>query len=320
MKLSQFYREAVAIGMANDPRGTKAVREELKRGKKKFEGMSAKAQEYFDRDALKNPYSDTRIVNGTVKEPVRRIMVGIDIDAGEVALCDRLQQKGERVDLILAHHPIGRAMARLFDVMKMRADILALLGVSISTAESLLDTRIKEVQRRFMPANHTRGSDAARLLGIPMMCVHTPADNMVHTYLQRELDRGRPYSLDDVLDLLMEQPEYQEAARNGAGPKIVLGNKNRRAGRIFVDMTGGTSGNKKAFEKIAASGVNTIVGMHISDAHRDEARKHHLNFVIAGHISSDTLGMNRLLDKLSVKASAPFETLDCSGFHRHCRS
>ena len=39
--------------------------------------------------------------------------------------------------------------------------------------------------------------------------------------------------------------------------------------------------------------------MHISDEHKKEAEKHHINVVIAGHIASDNLGMNLLLDSVS---------------------
>jgi len=34
------------------------------------------------------------------------------------------------------------------------------------------------------------------------------------------------------------------------------------------------------------------------EEHRKEAEKHHINVVIAGHMASDSLGMNILLDEL----------------------
>jgi len=320
MKLSRFYREAIAAGMTNDPRGKKFVQEELKRRKKEYESLSEADREHFDLASLTNPYSDSRIIVGTGEEAVTRVMVGIDIDTAEVLLCDRLNERGGEIDLILAHHPLGRAMAQLFGVMKMQADILEQFGVSVSAAESLLGLRIKAIQRRFMPVNHMKTADAAGLLNIPLMCTHTPADNMVTTFLQKLIDKAKPFALLDIVDLLLTVPEYQEARRNGAGPTIVLGGKKRRAGKVFVDMTGGTSGAKKLFQNIASSGVNTIVGMHISEEYRDEAKKHHLNVVIAGHISSDTIGMNLLLDAISKKSGKPLDVVACSGFRRFSRA
>jgi len=54
---------------------------------------------------------------------------------------------------------------------------------------------MKEVERRLMPVNHTRAVDAARLFNIPFMCLHTPADNMVATYLQNFLMKKSPIHL-----------------------------------------------------------------------------------------------------------------------------
>jgi hypothetical protein len=76
--------------------------------------------------------------------------------------------------------------------MHIQSDILSKFGVPINIAEDLMDGRIKEVERRLLPANHARAVDAARLLGIPFLCLHTPADNMVASYLQRLFDEKKP--------------------------------------------------------------------------------------------------------------------------------
>ncbi|GAB4390720.1 MAG: hypothetical protein Kow0025_24650 [Thermodesulfovibrionales bacterium] len=317
MKLGELYRKAIETGIRNDPRGRDLVMRELKARKKDFDALKDDEKEFFDRESLENPYSDSRILNGTGDETVRTALVGIDLEVGEVLLADALRQRGEAVDLLIAHHPEGRAFANLYDVMRMQADILHRFGVPISTAEDLMEGRVKEVERRLMPANHTRAVDAARLLGIPFICLHTPADNMVASYLQGVFDKKKPYRVSDVLDLLRELPEYREAAVGGAGPKILIGSEKRKAGKIYVDMTGGTEGSKEIFQSMASSGINTVVGMHLSDEHRKEAEKHHLNVVIAGHISSDNLGLNLLLDE--VTRGARLKVLECSGFRRFPR-
>lgn len=319
MKLKELYHKAISTGIDNDPRGREIVRKDLEAKKKEFDSLKEDEREFFDREALDNPYSDSRILNGTGEEDVRNILVGIDIEVSEVLLCDRLREKGTEIDLVMAHHPGGRAYANLYDVMHIQADILCRFGVPISIAEDLMDSRIKEVERRLMPVNHTRALDAARLLSLPFICLHTPADNMVATYLQRLFDEKKPYSVGDIMDIIKEIPEYREAAYNGAGPKILIGNKTRQAGRIFVDMTGGTEGSKEIFSSIASSGINTIVAMHLSEEHRKEAEKNHLNVIIAGHISSDNLGLNLLLDEISKQGKGGLMTYQCSGFRRFSR-
>ncbi|MBI5664524.1 MAG: NGG1p interacting factor NIF3, partial [Nitrospirae bacterium] len=114
-----------------------------------------------------------------------------------------------------------------------------------------------------------------------------------------------------------EIPEYKEAAKNNAGPKVLLGSGERSAGKIFVDMTGGTGGAKTIFESLVNSGVSTIVGMHLGEEHRKEAEKRHMNVVIAGHISSDNLGVNLILDEVQKKGK--LNVVACSGFRRFSR-
>ncbi len=317
MKIREIYRKAVDAGMSNDPRGREAALKDLQRSEKEYAAGKPGEKEFFDKEALLNPYADSRILNGSGEEDVKNALIGIDIEVGEILLCESLRSRGKPVDLVVSHHPEGMAFANLYSVMHMQSDILSRHGVPISTAEDLMEQRVKEVERKIMPLNHTRAVDAARLLGIPFICLHTPADNMVATFLQKFFEEKAPYLLSDVIDLLRALPEYSEAARNGSGPKIVMGNENRRAGRIFVDMTGGTEGSKDIFQSLAATGVNTLVVMHLSEEHRKEAEKNHLNVVVAGHIASDNLGLNLLLDE--VMKGEDIGILACSGFRRATR-
>ena len=110
--------------------------------------------------------------------------------------------------------------------------------------------------------------------------------------------RQSPSLVKDVMEILKRIPEYQEGFEITMGPISCWGPKRGRAGKVFVDMTGGTGGSKEAFEKIARTEVGTIVGMHIGEEHRTEAEKNHLNVIIAGHVPSDSLGLNLLLDSL----------------------
>lgn len=314
MKLRDFYKKAIQIGIENDPRGKETIFNELEKRKKDYESISEKKKKYFDMELLENPYSDSRILFGNGDEEIESIIAGIDMEVGEVLLADSLKKSGQQVDAILSHHPEGRAYARLFAVMHMQADILGRFGIPINIAESLMENRVKEVERKLMPINHTRAVDAAKLLNIPFICLHTPADNMVTSYLQKLFDDKKPYTLDDIVDLLLEIHEYNLAEQNNAGPRILIGNKDRKAGKIFVDMTGGTEGSKEIFKSMSLSGINTVVAMHLSEDHRKEAEKNHINVVIAGHIASDNLGLNLLLDK--VLEGENIKILECSGFVR----
>ena len=317
LKIKEIYEYLVARGIEKDPRQTEGVEAALEREKKKFEEMKEDQKKEYDPEALTNPYSDTRILCGDPETEVERILVGVDIEVGEVMLADRLSEKGRPIDLILAHHPEGKALAEMHEVMHLQEDILVRFGVPINVAEGIMASRISEVKRGIMPINHNRAIDAAKILGLAMMCAHTVADNQVTAYLQDIFDDEKQRTLGDIIKRLKEIPEYAEAARHSAGPDIVLGSKERSAGKILVDMTGGTSGSEDAYAKLSQAGVGTMVVMHISDKHRKQAEKNHINVVVAGHIASDSLGMNLLLDGIEEKG---VEILPCSGLIRNKRS
>ena len=315
MKLDALYRKAIAAGIANDPRGPEAVRRILDDEKVRADKLKDDEREAWEPDRLFNPYADTRVLAGEPDAEVRKLIVGIDMDAAEVVLAHTLNRdRGAGIDLVVAHHPQGIALAQLADVMRVQSDMLAAHGVNIAVAEQLLEKRMGEVERRILPGNHDRAVDAARLLGLPMMCLHTPADNCVNTPLAGLFERAKPERLKDLIELLKKIPEYRAAAARMAGPRIVSGGENARCGRISVEMTGGTEGAKTIYDSYAASGVSTIVGMHISEEALENAKKAHLNIVLAGHISSDTLGLNLLFDE--IEREERLEFVGVSGFVR----
>lgn len=315
MKLEKLYKNAVQIGIQNDLRGKQEIKKILNDEKEKYEKLKEDEAEYYDKDKLFNPFSDTRVLNGDLKTDVKKMIVGIDMEIGEILLTHLLnKEQDQKIDLIVSHHPEGFALAQLYDVMKLQADLLANYGITISVAEQLMGKRISEIERRLMPVNHNRSVDAAKIFGLPMMCIHTPSDNCVTNYLKKRFEKEKPYKLKDVMSLLKSLPEYKNSAKIQVPPKIVSGSEDSKSGKIFVDMTGGTEGSKDIFEKYATSGVSTLVCMHLSEEHLENAKKANLNVVIAGHIASDNLGLNLLFDELEKEAKLEF--VNVSGFER----
>ncbi len=298
MKLAEIYRHAIDKGMAEDGRDSDELARVLSEARKECDKMAEEERAFFDTERFTNPYADTRICAGDPESEVRGLLCGIDMEVGEVVLADRLRDKGEPIDLILAHHPEGPGYANLDQVMHMQADLWHHVGVPIGAADALIGPRADEIRRKIAPVNHYRAIDAARLLGFASMSCHTPADNCVNTFVQRFLDEEKPPTLDDVVKALRTIPEYADAARKGYGPQIVEGDGGRRAGRMVADMTGGTEGPTDALDRLSAAGVDTLVGMHYSEEHRGRASKLKMSLVVAGHISSDTLGMNLVLDEI----------------------
>lgn len=314
MKLREIYDFVIKEGIKVDPRGPGSVRKDLAKARATYRGLTKRKKEEFDKETLANPYSDTRILHGDRDAEVKSIFMGIDMEVGELLLADRLREKGERIDLILAHHPEGMALAGFYHVMPMHVGILSKYGVAIDIARDLLTKRMREVERKISPINYTRSVDAARLLDIPYVCVHTPSDNHVVDFLQKLMDEKSPDTVGQVLKILGSIPEYREAAKEAAGPRLILGEAKKPAGKIFIDMTGGAEGSKEVFGRLSQAGIGTIVAMHLSEEHFKKVEPEHINVIIAGHMASDGLGLNLLLDKLMKKEE--LEIIPGSGFRR----
>lgn len=314
MNLGRFYDLVIKLGSEQDLRKKSILKQELRKAQASFRKLKKEEKKYFDLESLKNPFADSRLLFGERKTQIQRILAGIDIDVAEVLLADRLSSSGKRIDLLMAHHPQGIALAGLHEVMYLQINLLEKRGIPYEIAKDFMEKRIKEVERRYSAVNHFRAVDAAKLLGIPFICAHTVADNFVCNYLQRLMDRRKPKTLGDILKVLLQIPEYRQALINKSGPKILIGDAKKKAGKIFVDMTGGTSGSKEIFGRLSQAGVDTIIGMHLSEEHFAKIKDEHINVIIAGHIASDSLGLNLLLDKLEKYGK--FEVVGCSGFRR----
>jgi hypothetical protein len=314
MKIKEIYKLAVEMGINSDFRGRKAVEYLLEQKKKEYEKLSDEEKEFFDLEELSNPYSDTRILNISQDKEIKRVLVGIDIEPAEILLAKELGN----IDLIIAHHPLGKALANLHDVMELQCDVLNQYGVPINIAEGLMRPRIDEVARGINARNHERTVDTARLLGFNLMCVHTASDNLAAKFLREKIENNKNIvRIKDLMDVLKRIPEYREAIKKGSGPRIFVGDPSRRCGKIaLTEITGGTEGSPKLYEKMSLAGIGTIVGMHVSEEHKKEAENAHLNVVIAGHMSSDSIGMNIFLDELEKRG---IEIISCSGFIRVSR-
>ncbi|MBU2539687.1 Nif3-like dinuclear metal center hexameric protein [Patescibacteria group bacterium] len=310
MKIKEIHNLAIQMGIKVDFRGEDGVRKFLDNKKKKYEGMNEKEKEEFDKEALENPYLDSRIYHIAEDKEIKRIMVGVDISSDEILIAKELGN----IDLIIGHHPIGKGLANLADVMSLQCDVLNYYGVPINVAEGLMKERISEVARGVNSANHQRTVDAAKLLKANLINVHTCCDNLAASFLKKLIESKNPERISDLVSLLKEVPEYKEAMKIGAGPKIFVGSPDNRCGKIaLTEITGGTEGSPKLFEKMVQAGIGTVVGMHISEEHKKEAENANLNVVIAGHISSDSLGINLFLDEIEKNG---VEIIPCSGLIR----
>lgn len=316
MRIWEIYKLAIEMGMDSDPRGRAAVEAALEEQRELYHELPAREQAHYDKELLHNPYPDTRLLWGNPEQEIKHVFMGIDVGPAELMLIDRLNQKGAGIELAIAHHPEGIALTTLHQAMDLQTDIFHGCGIHVNIAEQILQGEARKTAIDLVVGNYNRAVDMARLLELPFLCVHTPADNLVQRFWEDKFRAAAPKRIQDILKLLEAEPEYAEAAHYHAGPSLLAGGERNRPGRIMVDMTGGTDAGPKMYKRLGDAGVGTVVAMHMSDGTLDVLAEQHINVVLAGHMSSDSLGINLFLDELEARG---VKITAGSGMKRHRR-
>jgi putative NIF3 family GTP cyclohydrolase 1 type 2 len=124
----------------------------------------------------------------------------------------------------------------------------------------------------------------------------------------------KPKRLHNIIDLLIDIPEYRHAAKQNNPPKIFIGNKTAKVSKIHIEFTGGTEGPQAIYDKLSQEGIDTVIAMHQSEEHYKKCKEANINVVVASHIASDNLGVNLMLDYLESKKKITIH--EFSGFRR----
>lgn len=227
---------------------------------------------------------------------IKKIFAGIDMETAEIMLAKQLG-----ADLVISHHPVaGSPRIDLHKVMENQIDRMVEAGVPINKAQKALREKKEEVERALHVTNYDRAVSAAKLLGMPFMNIHTPSDIIAQRTVQEHIDKclgNNPKArLKDLVECLMELPEYK---KTHAGPVIRVGSEKDFCGKIFVTMAGGTGGGVNVYKAYFEAGVGTLVVMHAKEDVIKAVKEQNIgNIVVAGHMASDSVGMNGILKAL----------------------
>lgn len=231
--------------------------------------------------------------------PIRKAMFGVDMEAAEILIAKQLGY-----DAVISHHPKGGSpMVNLYKVMDNQIQRMVQAGVPINKAQKALAERQGEVERNYHVSNFDRAVSAARVLDMTFICIHTPADVITENTVQAHLDQclaGNPLAkLKDVVAALRKLPEY---AKVPAGPAIRVGTDDSYAGKVWVAMAGGTGGGEAVAKAYFEAGVGTLVVMHMPENVLKAVREQNIgNVVVAGHMASDSIGINAIIAALEAK-------------------
>jgi len=223
-------------------------------------------------------------------ENIRKVLMGVDMDTAELMLARQLG-----FDCVVSHHPRNTNvdMLKLLDTHIKK---LETLGVPRNKSQKLLEARKEELNYNQHSSNSERSESAAKLLNMPFMCIHTPTDMigeaMVQNYLDEKFKDKPETKVQEIIEALEEIEEYKNSTRK---PLIRVGSKESYAGRIYVLMSGLTGPGPKIVKEYFEAGVGTLVLMHISEKDAKELKEQGIgNVVVAGHMASDSLGLNKI--------------------------
>lgn len=273
MKLKELYHLMIDAGRSADPSGDPFIE-----------------------------YPDSQILCGDPEKDVKNVLVGIDIGVEEVVMADRLREKGAQIDLIISHHPQGRAISDYPKMAEVQLKQLVSSGITEEIAKKHVDAEFSKLREKISFANINKVVQAAELFNIPMISMHTPADNLAFEFLNRTFSKctdlaGVTASLNNI---------------SGFSPQIFKGSPSSKLGKFWVDCTGAQPLPAPLLSPMLKLGYKTIIATHIFPDTKKALPKHPLNYVLLGHMPADSLGMSLLLARISHRET--LNIIPCGGF------
>ncbi len=240
-----------------------------------------------------------------VKGRVRKVLVSIDVGTGELLLAKNLGCDG-----VIAHHPAGGA-ARLegYKVFRRHIDQMKEAGVPAEVAEEAIRTKYHQLVIQHHPDNYDQTPSAAKRLGIRLVSIHSPCDEIGRRMLLRQvkgLDENG--SVGDLVSRVRRLPEYRKAKTK---VEVRLGSSRSKMGRIAVSHAAYTNGGYDVARTYYQHGIQTVTYIHISDTDLSKLQADGVgNMVELGHIASDWLGINPVLKELERNGVEVLATTD----------
>jgi len=234
----------------------------------------------------KMPYDTNIIVKG---KNIRKVLIGIDMETPELLLAQQLGY-----DCVVSHHPKAEASVVDFaKVMDVQIHRMVKAGVPINKAQKALRKKQLSVDLSQHASNYDRVGSAAKLMNLPYLNIHIPADfiteKIVQTRLNKAFDDKPETKLKEIIEELNSWEYYKGKI---AQPVIRVGSGDDYAGKIEVLMAGGTSGGVDVYKSYFEAGVGTIIAMHVPEDVKKAVQEQNIgNIIIAPHMPSDSIGL-----------------------------
>ena len=236
---------------------------------------------------------------------IRKVLVAIDVGVAELLLARDLG-----CDAVIAHHPAGgRAKLEGYKVFLRHIDQLREAGVPENAAKEAIKPKLRALELQHHPDNYDQTTSAAKRLRMPLVSIHSPCDEIGRKMIQHAL-KGLDGSsiVKDVVSRIGRFPEFRKAVSK---IEVRLGHPKSKAGKIAISHAAYTNGGYEIAKTYFQNGIGTLSYIHIAESDLTKlASEPSGNLIVLGHIASDWLGINRLLNELEKKGLEPIVTTD----------
>lgn len=225
---------------------------------------------------------------------IEKVLFGIDAGAAELLLAKQFGY-----DAVISHHPKGgSAIVNFHKVFRKHIQQMTMAGVPRNEAEKAAEKKMRVLELEMHTRNYNHVVDFAQLLKIPYMNIHMPLDEVGRRIMTQKIrdKTSRNTKVGDVVSALNELPEFKNAETK---IKIRLGTSSNPAGKTVVSHGAGTNGGYEIARTYFKYGVQTLIYIHISPTDLERLNADDIgNLIITGHIASDSVGINPLIEEL----------------------
>ncbi len=233
------------------------------------------------------------------KEDVKRVLFGIDVGVPGLLLAKQLG-----CDLAISHHPEGGSAAvRGHEVFLRHVEIMKAAGVPEDVAREAVREKFEALRLVDHKSNYDLAPSVARLLGIGYMNIHCPLDEVGRRIMQEVVDgvmaTGRP----TVRDLMVALSQLREFELAETPIFLAVGDETARVGKAVVAHGAFTNGGHRVARAYFEHGVDTVIYIHLEPGDLRALRESGVrgNLIVTGHIASDSVGINPLIDELESR-------------------
>ncbi|QZX99503.1 hypothetical protein [Halobaculum rubrum] len=232
-------------------------------------------------------------------EDVETALVGIDLESPEIQLAN-----DRDYDLALAHHPTGMSARLDFPaVLDTQVEFMTDHGVPEEVAEDAVADLRSRMDHGGHSSNYRHDPSVAELLDQPYLNTHLAPDEYGRRVFREVADGlADDATAGDFVDALGEIPELDAAETD---VRVRVGDRENDLGEVAVHHAAGTNGGASVARAYFEHGVDTVLYIHVGAGDTAELREEFADegktLVVTGHIASDAIGMNAVIDALEER-------------------